>query len=201
MDIAKLDEQMKVEIDFINKDAESKRKKVRAKYTKLKKELEDKKPKRKTIPKSVKDKLWNNTFGREAGTGPCYCCQETIDSKSFHAGHIVSVHDGGGNNVENLKPICATCNLSMGTQNLEEFKQMYYNGVDSMECDTNIEIKGYNECNNLYSLNNFVYGKQCNRCGKSIDMCNSNNYEQYRFGGFKMNSGICNGYISRQCNM
>lgn len=81
---------------------------------------------RKSIPKSVKDKVWDTYIGKEKGIGKCYCCQEEIDSKKFDCGHIEAVANGGSNTVENLKPICATCNKSMGTQNLEEFKNQYF---------------------------------------------------------------------------
>lgn len=40
----------------------------------------------------------------------CYICNVTeIDSKHFEAGHIISVKNGGGDNVSNLKPVCEEC--------------------------------------------------------------------------------------------
>ena len=41
---------------------------------------------------------------------------------SFHCGHVISEADGGPTTVDNLRPVCATCNLSMRTQNMEKFK-------------------------------------------------------------------------------
>jgi len=35
---------------------------------------------------------------------------------TFHTGHIVAVADGGSNHIDNLEPICSSCNYSMGTQ-------------------------------------------------------------------------------------
>ena len=181
MDIKKLDEAMKAEIQTIKDESERTIKQIKTKYAELKKQTSNEKPKRKTIPKSVKDKIWNLTFGREAGVGGCYCCQEQIDSKSFHAGHIVSVHHGGSNNIDNLKPICATCNLSMGTQNLEEFKKQYYDNDDSMEYEFIME--NYN----------------CNKCKKTIETCDEENYEIYRQNCFNIKCDLCEGYINRQC--
>lgn len=81
---------------------------------------------RKSVPKSLKDRLWDTTFGASAGEGKCYVCRVIINSKNFEAGHIVSVYNEGGTNLKNLKCICSTCNKSMGTRNLEEFKRLYF---------------------------------------------------------------------------
>ena len=60
--------------------------------------------------------------------GECDVCKCEIDSKKFDCGHIVSVKNGGETNETNLLPICATCNKSMGIENLNEFKQKYFKG-------------------------------------------------------------------------
>ncbi len=80
---------------------------------------------RKSIPKSVRKELWRNHFG-DRFKGKCYVCKERIYKDSFEAGHIEAYANGGEDRVENLRPICKTCNRSMGTQNLEEFKQQYH---------------------------------------------------------------------------
>lgn len=87
------------------------------------------KPTRKTIPKSVKDKLWDDTFGHHSGIGKCYVCEKEINSKRFDCGHIKAVVDGGTNALNNLKPICSTCNSSMGSTNLEDFKKEYFSKI------------------------------------------------------------------------
>ena len=108
-ELEQLDTKMKNEI-----------KEIKEKYNNLKKDVKKKykkdKPKviRISIPKAVKDKLWDNNFGHDAGIGKCYCCQKEINSKKFDCGHIVSVAHGGTNNIDNLKPVCSTCNKSMG---------------------------------------------------------------------------------------
>lgn len=81
---------------------------------------------RKSVPKCLKDRLWDTTFGASAGEGKCYVCQIIINSKNFEAGHIVSVYNNGETNLKNLKCICSTCNKSMGTKNLKEFKRLYF---------------------------------------------------------------------------
>lgn len=81
--------------------------------------------KRKNIPKTVRDFLWNNHFG-ESLEGYCYVCKNRITYHTFHAGHIISVKNGGSDNITNLEVICSSCNLSMGSKNLNEFKNKYF---------------------------------------------------------------------------
>ena len=48
------------------------------------------------------------------GKYKCCCCELTdITQSKFHCGHIISEVNGGELHVDNLKPICARCNLSM----------------------------------------------------------------------------------------
>jgi hypothetical protein len=80
---------------------------------------------RKTIPKKIREAVWRTAFGAESG-GKCYCCSDLITSDNWHQGHIVS-HAAGGKDIEaNLRPVCASCNLSMGVENMEEFKARCY---------------------------------------------------------------------------
>ena len=37
---------------------------------------------RKTIPKALKNKVWDTYIGIEKGIGKCFCCQKEIDSKN-----------------------------------------------------------------------------------------------------------------------
>lgn len=83
-------------------------------------------PKRKYIPKCLKILVWNKNIGKEQGIGKCYVCESEIDSKDFECGHIISVKEGGENILDNLLPICSSCNKSMATKNLHEFKKEYF---------------------------------------------------------------------------
>ena len=53
------------------------------------------------------------------------CGSETI-SKKFDCGHMTAVANGGSNDISNLKPICSSCNKSMGTKNMDDFKKEFY---------------------------------------------------------------------------
>ena len=81
------------------------------------------KPKKKSIPKVVKDLSWNKWVGEDVARTKCLCCGvNEIKMSSFHCGHVVAEANGGTTTVDNLRPICAACNTSMGTENLNEFK-------------------------------------------------------------------------------
>lgn len=81
---------------------------------------------KKTIPISVKRQVWNNYVGEEIGKSKCYCCKLTeITQMNFNAGHIISEKNGGEINANNLRPICQSCNSSMGIMNMDEYIQKY----------------------------------------------------------------------------
>ena len=100
--------------------------------------------KRKEIPKAVRMRLFMSTFGSGLAWGKCDACkckvtmhdlQTEVDGERclpFHAAHVISFKNKGTNDISNLRVTCAPCNLSMGTQNLDEFKQMYYGSLHSM---------------------------------------------------------------------
>jgi len=82
--------------------------------------------KRKAIPKAVKSTLWNIHFTENNAKGECKVCSKEIKMTDFDAGHIIAVTNGGSDNLDNLMPVCSLCNKSMGVQNLNEFKKLYF---------------------------------------------------------------------------
>lgn len=91
-------------------------------YYPPKKEPEKKNVHRKTVPQALKMPLWSKYIGNFA-EGTCFCCEHaTINAFNFHCGHVIAHANGGKITLDNLRPICASCNLSMGTENLFEFK-------------------------------------------------------------------------------
>lgn len=84
------------------------------------------KPKRTSIPSTIKRMVWNKYIGECIGKTKCYCCKlSDITQLSFHCGHVIAESNGGGIEVENLRPICQNCNSSMRTTNMEEFIEKY----------------------------------------------------------------------------
>jgi hypothetical protein len=80
--------------------------------------------KKQRISKQLRNKVWTTFVGTKYD-GNCYSCQSPIDINSFHAGHIIPESKGGQNVLSNLRPVCASCNLSCGVHNLDEFKMQF----------------------------------------------------------------------------
>ena len=76
-----------------------------------------KKSKTHNIPKVVKEQLWLLHFG-EKFSSKCYVkwCYNKITVFDFHVGHNIPKSKGGTDNINNLKPICSRCNLSMNNE-------------------------------------------------------------------------------------
>lgn len=91
-------------------------------------EIKVAKKKRKTyIPKALKMKVWHKTYGMAVGETKCCNCKLSIISQfNFHCSHIIPESQGGATNVDNLVALCGTCNLSMGTKNMEVFHTKYF---------------------------------------------------------------------------
>jgi len=76
--------------------------------------LQKKKYTKTKIPKAVREQVWISEFGRVFQHN-CYIrwCQNEINVFDFHVGHDIPESQGGTLSLDNLKPICARCNLSM----------------------------------------------------------------------------------------
>lgn len=86
---------------------------------------------KKDIPKKVKTDVWNTYIGANLAQHRCLCCKRTLISMTdFECGHVISEKEGGGMEISNFRPICRTCNNSMGSKNMEAFviKHKYYIG-------------------------------------------------------------------------
>lgn len=81
--------------------------------------------KKRSIPKKMREMVWNRYIGENVAVAPCWCCQSTmIKNTDFVCGHVVAESCGGDTNVDNLRPICSMCNLSMGTKNMHDFMKL-----------------------------------------------------------------------------
>ena len=81
---------------------------------------------RRQLPSSVRDSVWNNYIGEDINKHRCLCCKKgIITNRYFHVGHVISVKNGGTDEINNLRPICPPCNHSMGTTNMVEFVKTY----------------------------------------------------------------------------
>ena len=80
---------------------------------------------RKKIGKRKRRDVWCKR-NKDEIIGRCYVCDHIVDYDDFECGHILAAYWGGLDSLDNLEPICKTCNRDMGVQNLAEYKTFYY---------------------------------------------------------------------------
>jgi chemotaxis protein histidine kinase CheA len=106
-------------------EAESEEKE-KEKLEKEKEKAKKTKQPKETIPKQIKSIVWNQYIGEDVRKHKCLCCKKvSIENTNFHAGHVISEKNGGTLEIGNLRPICPSCNYSMGTENMVEFVKKY----------------------------------------------------------------------------
>lgn len=82
------------------------------------------KPKRKNIPSKVRQMTWRKYIGNSMD-GKCWSCDDHISFEKWHAGHVKPHSKGGPDIVDNLRPVCAACNLSMSSNHMADYIRHY----------------------------------------------------------------------------
>ena len=69
------------------------------------------------LPKALREQVWIQYAGKHFER-KCLIpwCKNIITVFDFHVGHDLPECKGGKTEIENLRPICIRCNLSMGSQ-------------------------------------------------------------------------------------
>jgi len=84
--------------------------------------------------------LWNRYFIKD--TGLCLCCKKAIllrdDETTWHKGHIIGDKDRGTGCMDNLWPICVSCN-NASKPFTSTYTYMAYIGTMSLEHATMLE--------------------------------------------------------------
>ena len=81
--------------------------------------------KNRKISVAKRNKVWRK---RNLKTdAPCYVCSQMINIENFQCGHILAAFWGGDNHLNNLEPICGSCNRDMGIENLKIYKAREFN--------------------------------------------------------------------------
>jgi 5-methylcytosine-specific restriction endonuclease McrA len=84
------------------------------------------KKKKMAVPKHIRNIVWNLYIGEDIIKHKCLCCKKvTITNTVFEVGHVLSESSGGTMEINNLRPICGSCNLAMGTTNMIDFVKLY----------------------------------------------------------------------------
>jgi len=96
---------------------------------------------RRKIPQVKRRQVWETYMGNVA-KGDCYCCNITEINLggNFECGHVQSIFEGGSDELINLRPICSSCNKSMGTENLYKYMKInYYDNYIKIKEKLNLE--------------------------------------------------------------
>jgi hypothetical protein len=76
------------------------------------------------LSKTLRQLVWKQYVGIQIGETLCVCCKSNkINTFDFQCGHVVARANGGDDTVDNMRPICPTCNSSMGTMNMRDFAE------------------------------------------------------------------------------
>lgn len=78
------------------------------------------------IPKALREQVWLQFIGEKYKT-KCYIkwCRNSMDVFNFQVGHNIPESKGGLTILENLRPICGRCNLSMSnTYTIDEWNKL-----------------------------------------------------------------------------
>lgn len=88
------------------------------------------------IPKAVREQVWRTWVGRKF-EHKCLVswCENIITVFDFETGHNIPESKGGTLAIDNLRPICAKCNRSMGDDyTIDEFSRISKRSTHLWEC-------------------------------------------------------------------
>ena len=100
----------------------------------------NKKYKKKTIPKALKEQVWIQKAGHVFEIKcPITWCENHINAFNFHTGHNIPESKGGKTSIENLVPICDRCNTSMGDRfSIDEWNKL---GPGSAQAHVSVQVQ------------------------------------------------------------
>ena len=79
------------------------------------------------IPPKLRKQVWETHMKEpRSAYGPCVVCKEEIHILNFECGHVISHVNGGNLLVDNLRPICGSCNKSMGKKNFYDYIEEFF---------------------------------------------------------------------------
>ena len=154
--------------------------------------ISQKQPKKK-IPKALKDACWKTYIGISIAQTDCPMkfCGNKISQMSFDVGHVIAEARGGKTEISNLRPICHDCNISMGTENMEDFKK-YFNiqkkEIAKPQVQTQQKVTQKKCCHIFVKGKN--KGKKCEKDATEGDYCNKHQPKDTKNGcQFTLTSG------------
>jgi hypothetical protein len=135
--------------------------------------------KRYKISKQLQKDVWIKEFqSLPNGKCPIFNCDNILTSNiinSWQCGHIISIKNGGNNDINNLKPICPACNQKMSSTNWENWEN---DKIKELIIDTYFDNDNpdyeiccrmvKNKCKNKININTFYSCQFTNEKSKSV---------------------------------
>lgn len=78
---------------------------------------------------NVRIQVWKKLNKNVCDNGFCYTCNKELLYSNMECGHIIAHELGGSVSLDNLMPVCKSCNRDMGTMNLEEYKSIVIKNI------------------------------------------------------------------------
>jgi 5-methylcytosine-specific restriction endonuclease McrA len=100
---------------------------------------------KKKIPVALREQVWLVYLGDKNFKQKCKVdwCENIITPFTFEVGHNIPESKGGTINIDNLRPICAKCNRSMGDDyTIDEFSELSRRSTNLWD-----QFKMSNTCN------------------------------------------------------
>jgi HNH endonuclease len=89
-------------------------------------ELNRKNKNRKSLSDCKRLAVWNTYIGKEVYKHLCIVCNDRMMEKServYDCGHVIPVAHGGSDDIDNLRPVCHSCNIRMATKNMVKYME------------------------------------------------------------------------------
>jgi hypothetical protein len=83
-----------------------------------------------SIPSSTRKQVWK-VYNGNVGSAGCFVCNSMITALDYECGHIIPRSKGGENIIDNLLPICGTCNKAMSDTHLFEHVRVNFGKINS----------------------------------------------------------------------
>lgn len=87
-------------------------------------------------PKAIREQVWI-AYNKSSFNAKCYVywCKNVITPFKFHVGHDKPKSKNGTFDISNLRPICASCNLSMSNNfTISQWNNLSNNAATSYSC-------------------------------------------------------------------
>ncbi len=109
------------------------------------------------VSKVLRRKVWEKEFGLQHANAICPLCQtQQISVWDFQCGHVISRKHNGETTLDNLRPICILCNMSMSSKDWYVFEHELYPYLNKKRSQYDFMRKKTQHTRIQYNWDNFL---------------------------------------------